>query len=76
MIKVICRKEYNTETAELIKKFTVGYYGDPSGYEEILYRTREGFYFIYVQGGEDSPYPSEDISRIAKTKVNKWLNTH
>ena len=76
MIKVICRKEYNTETAELIKKFTVGYYGDPSGYEEILYRTREGFYFIYVQGGADSPYPSEDISRIAKTKVNKWLNTH
>lgn len=76
MKKIICKKEYNTETATLIKKATVGYYGDPAGYEETLYQTPEGLYFIYVNGGENSPYPCEDISRLAKTKVNEWLETH
>jgi hypothetical protein len=74
--KIICKKEYDTETATLIKKHTVGFYGDPAGYEEILFQTPAGLYFLYVQGGETSPYPSEDILRLAKTKVNDWLETH
>ncbi len=76
MTKIICKREYNTLTAELIKKCTYGYYGDPAGYEEILFRTPEGLYFIYVRGGEASPYPTEDIMRLAKTKVNQWIETH
>ena len=76
MKKVICKKEYNTETAELIKKYTFGTFGDPNGYEELLYKTPGGLYFLYVDGGETSPYPQEDILRLAKTKVNEWLNTH
>lgn len=76
MKKIICKKEYDTETATLIKKCTYGFYGDPCGYEEILFQTPEGLYFLYVRGGEASAYPNEDILRLAKAKVNDWLETH
>ena len=76
MKKIICKKEYDTETATLIKKTTYGFYGDPAGYEETLYQTPGGLYFLYVCGGETSPYPTEDILRLAKAKVNEWLDTH
>lgn len=76
MKKIICKKEYDTETATLVKKYTVGYFGDPAGYEEVLFQTPGGLYFLYVHGGENSPYPTEDITRIAKTKVNEWIDTH
>ena len=39
MKKIICKREYDTETATLIKKHTVGEFGDPAGYEETLYQT-------------------------------------
>ena len=73
MKKIICKKEYDTETATLIKKYVCGFYGDPTGYEESLYQTPGGLYF---RGGESSPYPTEDILRLAKTKVNEWTETH
>ncbi len=73
MVKKICRNVFNTETAELVKKFTVGNYGDPNGYEECLYRSETGSYFVYVNGGEASKYPQEDIVRLAKNKVEEWL---
>ena len=76
MKKIICKKEYDTETATLIKKYTYGYFGDPTGYEEILFQTAEGLYFLYVHGGDASPYPTEDILRLAKTKVNDWMEKH
>ena len=76
MKKIICKREYDTETATLIKKYTCGYYGDPTGYEEILFQTPEGLYFLYVNGGEASAYPTEDILRLAKTKVNDWMENH
>lgn len=76
MKKIICAREYDTETATLVKKYTYGYFGDPAGYEEILYQTPGGLYFLYVHGGESSPYPCEDILRLAKTKVNSWLDQH
>lgn len=76
MQKIICKKVYDTETATLVKKYTYGYFGDPAGYEEILFQTPEGLYFLYVQGGEASPYPVEDIVRLAKTKVNDWMEQH
>ena len=76
MQKTICKKEYDTETATLIHKYTNGYYGDPAGYEEILFQTPEGLYFLYYRGGETSEHPGEDIQRLAKAKVNPWLDTH
>ena len=76
MKKLICKVEYDTETAELIKKRAHGAFGDPAGYEEDLYQTPEGLYFLHVGGGETSPYPTEDIIRLAKTKVNDWMEKH
>ena len=76
MKKYICKREYDTETAKFIKKYVCGYFGDPAGYEEILFQTPGGLYFLYVRGGESSPYPNEDIIRIAKAKVNDWLELH
>ncbi len=76
MKKIICKKEYNTETATLVKKYTFSFFGDPAGYEEILFQTPGGLYFLYVHGGENSPYPTEDILRLAKTKVNDWMENH
>lgn len=76
MKKIICKKEYDTETAAIIKKCVFSYYGDPVGYEEILFQTPEGLYFVYGNGGERSPYPAEEIQRLAKTKVKEWLAAH
>ena len=76
MKKTIRKREYDTETATLIKKYTVGFFGDPAGYEELLYQTPGGLYFLHVGGGEASPYPTEDILRLAKTKVKEWMEAH
>jgi len=76
MKKIICKREYDTETAELVKKHTCGTYGDPAGYEESLYQTPEGLYFLYVNGGHTSLYPQEDILRLAKAKLSDWLDNH
>lgn len=73
MQKIICKKLYDTETAELIKKVTSGDFGDPNGYEESLYRTPEGFYFLYVNGGETSRHPKEDITRFSEKRAQEWL---
>ena len=76
MKKVICKYEYDTSNAELIKKSTTGEFGDPAGYEESLYCTADGKYVIYVNGGAESPYAKEDIKRIAKDKATLWLADH
>ena len=76
MKKIICKKEYDTETATLIKAFSFGHLGDPAGYEADLYQTPGGLYFLHAGGGEASPYPEEDILRLAKTKVNDWMEKH
>ena len=73
MKKIICKKEYDTETATLIQKYTCGELGDPAGYEEDLYQTPGGLYFLHVGGGETSPYPEEDILSMAKTKIKAWM---
>ena len=69
MKKIICKKEYDTETATVVKKVVRGYFGDPAGYEEILFQTPGGLYFVYTHG-------VEDIQRLAKTKVNEWIENH
>ena len=76
MKKIICKREYDTQTATLIHKYICGTYGDPAGYEEDLYQTPGGLYFLHVGGGETSPYPTEDILRLAKNKVSQWLEAH
>ena len=79
---VICNSfgygEYLDEIAEKHPdvKYTNGYFGDPAGYEESLYQTPGGLYFLYFCGGEASGHAGEDIERLAKTKVKDWMNAH
>lgn len=73
MKKIICKREYDTENASLVKKVTVGEFGEPDGYEVSLYQTEGGLYFLYVNGGEESPYPKENIKSISKAKAAEWL---
>ena len=56
-----------------MKKVTSGAYGDPAGYEESLYQTESGSYFLYVNGGADSKYAKEDIKRMSAEKAEAWL---
>lgn len=73
MKKIICKVEYDTTTSELVKKVTSGEFGDPTGYEESLYKTADGKFFLYVNGGEESKYKKEDIKRMAAAKADEWL---
>lgn len=73
MKKIICKVEYDTEKSTLVKKVTNGAFGDPKGYEECLYKTEDGKYFIYGNGGEESVYPIETIKRMAAAKAEAWL---
>ncbi len=76
MKKIICKREYDTEVARLVKKFTVGDFGDAKGYEESLYEMPDGKLFLYVNGGEESIYPTENIKSISKEKAAAWLKDH
>ena len=69
MKKTICKVDYDTEASELLGKVTVGSIGDPTGYEG-------GKFFLYTNGGEQSPYTKEDITRIAAPKAKEWLANH
>jgi len=72
MKKTINRKVYNTETATLIKTNTVSYFGDPAGYEESLYQTKKGDYFVYGVGGVESKYPEETIVAVTADEAEKF----
>ncbi len=72
MKKIICKVEYDTETAALVKKNTFGEFGDATGYEESLYVTENGKYFLYVNGGAESKYPEENIKRMSVEKAEEW----
>ncbi len=73
MKKIICKVEYDTENATLVAKKTFGAFGDADGYEESLYQTENGKFFLYINGGETSPYTKEDIKRMSADKAKEWM---
>ena len=73
MKKIIAGVEYDTESAQFIHKRTEGDLGDPGGFEECLFKTRDGRFFLYSNGGSSSRYPSESIKRISAKKAEEWL---
>lgn len=76
MQKIIRKKVYDTDTATEIAKAVYGTFGDPAGYEEILYQAPEGHYFLFGRGGEESPYAEEKIVCVAKAKAADWAKEH
>ena len=73
MQKIICKKVYDTATATVVKKVTSGYYGDPAGYEETLYVTPDGAYFLYTNGGSESKYTTENITRKSRAAAEAFI---
>ena len=71
MKKTINKKVYNTDTAKEIDRIAFGTYGDPAGYEEIVYETKRGDRFLYGIGGADSKYPQETIIVLEEKAVEK-----
>ena len=76
MKKIICKVEYDTETATVVEKRTFGQFGDPAGYEETLYVSDSGKFFLYVNGGAESKYPTEDIKRMSKKAADEWISNN
>lgn len=76
MIKEIDGIVYDTVQSTIDKKFTYGVPGDPYGYEETLYITGDGRYFIYTYGGKNSKYPQENITTICRDDVKSWILSH
>ena len=76
MKKIIANVEYDTATATPVAKHTQGAFGEPDGFEETLYQTPDGKWFLYLNGGENSPYPQEIIKRMSKAKADEWKTAH
>ena len=72
MKKIICKVEYDTDTAELVARHAEGSFGDPAGFEERLCKTPDGKYFLYCNGGKESKYPEESIKRMSPAKAEEW----
>lgn len=76
MKKIICKKLYDTDASQIVKKVTSGVFGDPAGYEETLYQTEDGSYFLYTNGGEESIHTEEAIKRMSKKTAEEWLKNN
>ena len=75
MKKIICRREYDTDTATLVKKYTEGEFGEAEGFEESLYQTEKGLFFLYVNGGENSPYKKRGYKVRFKGKSRRMAQS-
>jgi len=69
---MISKTVYDTEKAALIAQNAVGAFGDKDGYEESLYQTEDGKFFLYTFGGTESKYPEEKITRMSAAKAEEW----
>ncbi len=88
MRKVINRKVYDTDTAELIHEWDNGHFSSDFEYcEEYLYRTPNGNFFILGAGGPKSKYAvpvgnsgwsgsSGNITPVSKERAIEWLEDH
>ena len=72
MKAIINRKTYNTETAEKQGEIFVSVFGDPAGYEESLFKTKKGVFFLYGKGGSESKYKEEAITPLTKEQAEQW----
>jgi len=72
MRKVINKKTYDTNTAKLLGVKYAGEFGDPDGYEEQLFITKNKDYFMYGIGGAESKYIKPVIILITEKEAEDW----
>jgi len=85
MKKVIDRTVYDTQKAEKIAEYESNHNrGDFQFFEETLYRTQKGNWFLYGEGGPSSPYKeavgdttagSQEIIPMDEDEVIEWLES-
>ena len=83
MVKIINRKVYDTNTADLLHEWTNHYFRDDLNFcSESLYRTAKGALFIYGEGGAKSKYAvnvgnsrtsGEDLYVVSEEEAVDWL---
>jgi len=72
MRKIINKKTYDTKTAKLLGVKYAGEFGDPDGYEEQLFITKNKDYFMYGVGGPDSKYKKPAIALLTDKEAEDW----
>jgi hypothetical protein len=87
-VKSIIRgKRFDTERAEQVAKFGRGYAGDFGRFEEALYRTARGSWFLAGAGGPMTQYSQvcddgrsrsggERIIPLTPEQAREWLEQH
>lgn len=77
MNKTVKGKVYNTEDMKVVAKNTVGEYGDPTGYEEVLFAAADGALFLYTNGGAESACKGkENLVAMTKAKADAFEKAH
>jgi hypothetical protein len=87
MRAVIGGLRYDTEKAELVGSFASGHETRSFGYyEEALYRTARGAWFLAGRGNARSSYgrsfgnntwgPGEQLSPLTEDEAQEWLEAH
>lgn len=73
MKKTVKGKVYDTENMNVVAKNTVGEYGDPTGYEEVLFAAEDGAMFLYTYGGTESACKGkENLVAMTKAKADAF----
>lgn len=69
MAEITKGKDFN----ELACRFE-GYFGDPAGFEEVLYAGKDGrIYILLGKGGPQSPYAENALKQLTKTEARAWI---
>ena len=76
MKKVIRGLRYNTDTAKKVGSDSYSNYGDLQYWSEELYRTSQGNWFLYGEGGALSKYARSAIIPLTRVKAMSWLEVH
>jgi hypothetical protein len=72
MKTIINKKTYDTDKDEHVGFKYVGVFGHLNGYEEQLFVTKKGQFYIYGAGGPESPYPEATIRLLTNEEADLW----
>ncbi|MGB4610742.1 MAG: hypothetical protein ACOX3H_00955 [Saccharofermentanales bacterium] len=59
---------------EIIAQYSEGYFGDPSGFEELLYSTKTANSYLLVgKGGYNSKYSATAVYELTRKQAQDYL---
>ena len=73
MLKIIEGRRYDTNTARLIQKKSNQSADKEALWEETLYRSKTGLWFLHCAGGKKTIYAKPSISPISEEAAVTWL---